>query len=189
MKRSTFIGAFGCVAVVVSMLGQVHAEPGGERVASGLGPVAEAKAIDEALHRQVHDGWYKLSIRSGAEEVVLEGQVDNDRTREEVLSVARSVSSKPVRDQMRLKSGRADSDIQGAIKLALESEYPKFAKSLSVSVVGGVARLTGDLRNHREIDEVLSTTMMQEGVRGVESDITINGRPYATPHRGAKKKY
>jgi osmotically-inducible protein OsmY len=118
---------------------------------------------------------------------VLEGLVDNDRTREEVLSVARSVSRKPVRDQMRLKPARADSEIQSAIKRALESEYPSVAKALDVSVVGGIARLTGNLRNHREIDEVLSTTMMQDGVRGVESDITINGRPYTTPHRGARK--
>jgi osmotically-inducible protein OsmY len=187
MKWSTFNGAFGVVAVVVCLVCSAHADPGGERSSAELGAAAEARTIDEALHRQVRDGWYKLSILPAADEVVLEGQVDNDHTREEVLSVARSVSRKPVRDQMRLKPARADTEIQSAIKRALEAEYPTLAKSLDVSVAGGVARLTGSLRNHREIDEVLSTTMMQEGVRGVESDITINGRPYATPRRGAKR--
>lgn len=187
MRRSIFKGAFGVVAVVACLVCSAHADPGAERSSVEPGAASEVRAIDEALHKGVRDGWYKLSIRPAAEEIVLEGLVDNDRTREEVLSVARSVSRKPVRDQMRLKPARADSEIQSAIKRALESEYPSFSKALDVSVVGGIARLTGNLRNHREIDEVLSTTMMQDGVRGVESDITINGRPYTTPHRGARK--
>lgn len=187
MKGSTIGRACGVVVVMACFVCTVQADPGRERSSTAPGTVSEATSIDEALHAQVRDGWYKLSIIPSAEEVVLEGQVDNERTREEVLSVARSVSHKPVRDQMRLKPAVADTEIQASIKRALEREYPAFSKSIDVSVQGGVARLKGNLHNHREIDEVLATSMMQEGVRAVESDITINGRPYTTSRRVTKR--
>jgi hypothetical protein len=34
------------------------------------------------------------------------------------------------------------------------------------------------MKNHREVDEVLATALMVDGVRDIGSDMTLNGRPY-----------
>jgi osmotically-inducible protein OsmY len=47
-----------------------------------------------------------------------------------------------------------------------------------VEVREGVVHLSGDLRSHRDVDAVLATTLMQQGVKDIESDLTVGGRPY-----------
>jgi osmotically-inducible protein OsmY len=69
----------------------------------------------------------------------------------------------------------------------LEREYPKLVQSVEVSVDQGIAHLKGALRNHREIDQVLATTVMQNGVKDVESELTIKGRQYGSSHKRSGK--
>jgi osmotically-inducible protein OsmY len=45
-------------------------------------------------------------------------------------------------------------------------------------VKDGRAALHGNVSSHRQIDAVLASVLMQEGVKDIESDVTVRGRPY-----------
>jgi osmotically-inducible protein OsmY len=110
--------------------------------------------------------------------ILLEGDVDSEKTRQQIVSVASSTASKRVSDELRIRPTLSDEQIAERVKMALARDYPSIAKKVQVEVKDGTARLAGDLRNHREIDELLSTTLMVEGVKDVKSDLTIAGRAY-----------
>jgi osmotically-inducible protein OsmY len=79
---------------------------------------------------------------------------------------------------MRLRPAPGDDQIATEVRATLEREFPEHAQALQVEVRDGVVRLSGDLRSHRDVDAVLATTLMQQGVRDIESDMTVGGRPY-----------
>ncbi len=181
----TFRTVVGAGALFLLSLSPVSAEVVGV-VQSVTQRDSEAAAINRALHDRVTDGWYRVQILSTPEEVVLQGQVDNQRTRESVLSAARSVVAKPVRDELTVKSPISDEEIARDLKRALEQEYPALVNNVDVSVQNGVAHLSGNLKNHREVDEVLAAAMGQKGVHDIQSDITVRGRPYPAPESRLK---
>jgi osmotically-inducible protein OsmY len=141
-------------------------------------PVVER--IRMALQREVSDGRFTVTIFDTREAVWLRGEVDSEETRRRLVSVAGRVSGKPVRDEMRLRPALTDDQIASALRSALSQDYPQLAERIQVEVRGGIAYLSGDLRNHREVDELLSTALMINGVRDIESDITLGGRPYGS---------
>jgi osmotically-inducible protein OsmY len=71
-----------------------------------------------------------------------------------------------------------DDEIALRVSDALSRDYPGVADRVTVSVRDGVAYLAGDLRNHREVDEILATALMVDGVKDIKSDVTLKGRPY-----------
>jgi osmotically-inducible protein OsmY len=77
-----------------------------------------------------------------------------------------------------LRPAPGDDQIASEVRATLEREFPEHARALQVEVREGVVRLSGDLRSHRDVDAVLATTLMQRGVRDIESDMTVGGRPY-----------
>lgn len=190
LKRS---GALAMVSVLLGVASVVSADPGSgiESPRARMGAEAlvdpEVAKIDKALHERVRGARYDMQIFNYPDAIVLRGQVDSEHSREEILSVARSVSSKPIRDELRLRPSMSDDQLAQNIRSTIDSQYPHLKQRVSVEVRNGVAYLSGNLNRHQEVDEILSTTLMQEGVRDIQSDITIAGKPYAVRHARPKR--
>ena len=71
--------------------------------------------------------------------------------------------------------------IAAAVVKELRQQYPALARNVSLlNTREGVVTLVGDLKDHEEVDLVLSLVMMVEGVRDVSSEITVQGQHYNT---------
>lgn len=138
--------------------------------------------VRSAILREVSDSRYEVRIYNLPDYVLLQGEVDSNAARERIITVARGASAKAVRDEMRIRPAPADDQIAASVRSALAAEYPGLAARVTVDVRDGVAYLSGDVSNHRQVDELLATTLMIQGVKDVRSDITLQGRPYAHRH-------
>ncbi len=184
LSRRTLSLALVVVLDVACLVAVAKGDPGaaGEprerrwRQDQGLAP--DARLIGRAIEEQVKDASYEVTVHNYPEVVILRGEVDTEPTRREILAVARSMTSKPVVDEMRLRPTPGDDQIANAVRASLEREFPRHSEALQVEVREGVVHLSGDLRSHRDVDAVLATTLMQPGVRDIESDLTVGGRPY-----------
>ena len=136
--------------------------------------------VRTAVRKEVADSVYHITIYDTPAMIFLRGEVDSEQTRAQLVSVAGRVSGKPVRDEMKLRPAVSDDQIASDLRSALNREYPSLAHRIQVEVRGGVAYLSGDLRNHREVDELLSTALMVNGVKDIQSEITLAGRPYGS---------
>lgn len=141
-------------------------------------PSEETTRIQNALREQVHNRWYNVRIVSEPERLALRGEVDSDDTRRELLRAAQSVSQRQVQDDLTLRAPIPDQEIKDSIARTLEREHPELARELSVEVDDGRAKFHGNVANHRQIDAVLASALMLDGVRDIESDVTVRGRPY-----------
>jgi osmotically-inducible protein OsmY len=138
----------------------------------------EARAIRGAVQEQVKNHWYDISITSNPDEVSLRGQVDSEEAHREVIKAAQSVSKRQVKDNLSIRPRPSDQEVSESIARTLKKEYPKLARDLTVDVDDGIARLEGNLANHRQVDQVLASVLMLEGVRDVDSAVTVKGKPY-----------
>lgn len=134
--------------------------------------------VHRAIRKELRDSVYSVKILNAPDVVILQGEVDTEETRQRAVSIAHASSGKRVRDEMRLRPALTDEQIATEVRSALSREYPEIASRIQVDVRGGVAHLSGDLRNHREVDELLATTLMVAGVKDIRSDITLGGRSY-----------
>lgn len=167
-----------CLVAVAKGDPGVAGEPRERRWKQDQGVAPDARSIGRAIEEQVRDAAYEVTVHNYPEAVILRGEVDAESTRREILAVARSMTTKPVVDEMRLRPALGDDQIANEVRASLEREFPGNAQGLQVEVQEGVVRLSGDLRSHREVDAVLATTLMQQGVKDIESDLTVGGRPY-----------
>jgi osmotically-inducible protein OsmY len=134
--------------------------------------------VHQAIRRELLDAVYEITILNSPDAITLRGEVDTEETRHRAVSVAHAAAGKRVRDEMRLRPSLTDEQIASQVRTALSREYPDIASRIEVDVREGVAYLSGDLRNHRQVDELLATTLMVAGVRDIRSDITLSGRSY-----------
>jgi osmotically-inducible protein OsmY len=134
--------------------------------------------VHQAIRRELRDAVYEITILNSPDAITLRGEVDTEETRHRAVSVAHAAAGKRVRDEMRLRPSLTDEQIASQVRTALSQEYPDIASRIDVDVREGVAYLSGDLRNHRQVDELLATTLMVAGVRDIRSDITLSGRSY-----------
>ncbi|MFN4894340.1 MAG: BON domain-containing protein [Pseudomonadota bacterium] len=177
----------GCSLVVA---GEALANPG---IGDGL-RTSEVqpynRSVDQVLRgikSKVRDAKYEVKVTDLDSFILLEGEVDSERSRSEVLAAAHASTSKRVRDELRVRPAPSDSQIADQVRGALRQDCPQLVDRVQVDVRGGVAYLSGDLRNHREVDELLATTLMVQGVIDIKSDITLAGRPYATQRMRARR--
>ncbi len=68
-----------------------------------------------------------------------------------------------------------DAAIKDKIVSAVDSDPDADLKGIKVDVRNGVAYFTGHVGNHRQIDNVLAQTLMVNGVRNIESSVTVSG--------------
>jgi osmotically-inducible protein OsmY len=183
------LGIISCVGVI-AIAGEVRADPGLAEESHSREVQPYNRSVDHVLReirRQVRDARYNIRVTDLDDAVLLEGEVDSENTRREMVRVTHAAASKPVRDELRVRPAPSDSQIAERVKGALRQDYPQLADRVQVEVRNGVAYLSGNLGSHREVDELLSTALMVEGVTDIKSDITLAGRPYATQRLKARK--
>lgn len=139
----------------------------------------EVARIEEAIRREVQHGRYNVAITTRKEDVTLRGRVDSQATKERVVVATGSVAQRPVIDRLVIEGVRPDAEVQQSIRRILEEEYPHLAKEVTVSVQNGVASLEGNVASRRDVDKLLSSVLMVEGVSDIQSTVTVSGRPYA----------
>lgn len=167
-----------CLVAVAKGDPGIAGEPRDRKWGQDQGVAPDARSIGRAIEEQVKNAGYEVTIHNYPEVVILRGEVDSEHTRRQVVGVARATTSKRVVDEMRLRPAPGDDQIATEVRATLEREFPEHARALRVEVREGIVRLSGDLRSHREVDAVLAATLMQLGVRDIESDVTVGGRPY-----------
>jgi osmotically-inducible protein OsmY len=167
-----------CLVAVAKGDPGIAGEPRDRRWRQDQGSTHDARSIGRAIEERVTDAWYDVTVHNYPGAVILRGEVDSEHTRRQIVAVTRSMTSKQVVDEMRLRPAPGDDQIATEVRATLEREFPEHAQALQVEVRDGVVRLSGDLRSHRDVDAVLATTLMQQGVRDIESDMTVGGRPY-----------
>lgn len=179
----------GCVGLMAGVRGAL-ADPGLVEESRPREIQSYNRVVDQVLRQirgKVRDARYDITVTDLGDAVLLQGDVDSERTRSEMVAAAHVAASKRVRDELRIRPGPSDGQIAEHVRGALRQDFPHLADRVQVDVRNGVAYLTGDLRNHREVDELLATTLMVEGVKDINSDLTLGGRPYATQRMRARK--
>lgn len=178
------VGALQLGIVVPQALANPGAisEPRREKVEKVQSQDPEVRKVQESLREKVRNHWYKVSIVSLPDSLVIRGEVATEAGRQAVLSVARASVTKPVKDELRLRPALGDDQIASQVRSTLHRDFPSLSKRVQVEVKQGVVYLTGNVSNHREVDAILSSILMHEGVENIQSDISIAGRPYAARH-------
>jgi osmotically-inducible protein OsmY len=138
----------------------------------------EVQRIKQELRQQVRSGAYSVSIESVHDGVILRGDATTLQTKEEILKVARAVSKRNIIDQIVVKNPVDDASIKKSIEQLVRKEYPSLLKTLDVEVSKGIVTLHGNLPSRREVDKVLASILMVDGVADIQSDLTVGGRPY-----------
>lgn len=142
----------------------------------------DVRKVQESLREKVRGHWYEVSIVSFPDSLVLRGEVASEGGRQAVLSAARAAVTKPVKDELRLRPALGDDQIASQVRATLHKDFPSLSKRVQVEVKQGVVYLTGNVSSHREVDAILASILMHEGVENIESDISIAGRPYSARH-------
>lgn len=184
------LGAFGCIGYLVAF-GDAWANPGLEGARS-VQVQPYNRGVDQVLRgirSRVRDAKYTIKVTDLGDFILLEGDVDSERSRGEVVAAARASTPRRIRDELRIRATPSDAQIADHLREALRFNHPRIADRVSVEVRSGVAYLSGDLKNHREVDELLSTALMVDGVADVKSDITLAGRPYAATNNPFAKHH
>ena len=109
---------------------------------------------------------------------MLRGNAATVQTKEEILKVAKAVSKKNIIDQIVVTNLVDDATIKKSIEQLVRKEYPSLLKTLDVEVSKGIVTLHGNLRSRREVDKVLSSVLMVDGVTDIQSEITVGGLSY-----------
>lgn len=169
--------------------GVSHVENDLSVAAKGAAPRNEEVArIEEAFHRDVPHGRYNVAVHTQPKDITLRGVVDSEATKERLVASAGSVAKRPVIDQLVIEGARPDGEVEQSIRRVLEKEYPHLAKEVTVSVKNGVASLEGNVGSRREVDKLLSSVLMVDGVTDIQSNVMVHGRPYTQKHGEAIAK-
>jgi osmotically-inducible protein OsmY len=183
------LGIIGVIGFMVAAH-RAEANPGLAEEARVQAVPQYNRVVDQVLRsirREIPNARYSIQVTDLGNTILLQGQVDSENTRREMVRVAHAAASQPVRDELRVRPAPSDSQIAERVRGALRQDYPQLADRVQVEVRNGVAYLSGNLGNHREVDELLSTALMVEGVTDIKSDLTLAGRPYATQRMRGRK--
>lgn len=182
-KKCSYLSIAACT-IILSFLSSnsLIADPGVASPQRDLSqPQAYNRVVDQVLRgirRELPDAKYNIQVYDLDEVILLQGEVSSEAERVKMASVAKDVTSRRVRNELKVRAPVTDDEIASRVRDALSRDYPGVADRVTVSVRGGIAYLAGDLRNHREVDEILATALMVDGVKDIGSEITLNGRPY-----------
>jgi len=160
-------------------------EPRREQPAVILSP--EVEKVRRAIHEQVKEHWFQVSIVNERDAVVLRGEVDSEQGRQRVVAAARSAVTKPIKDELRIRQTLTDDQIASQLRSTIAKEYPSLSPHIKIEVKDGTAYFSGNLGSHRDVDKVLATALMQEGLKDIDSELTSGGRPYGRRHLKAGK--
>jgi osmotically-inducible protein OsmY len=103
------------------------------------------RGVDQVLRgikSRVREASYSIRVTDLDEFILLEGEVDSERSRSEVVAAAQASTSKRVKDELRIRSAPSDNQIADHLRGALRQSHPRIADRVSVEVRNGVAYLS-----------------------------------------------
>lgn len=177
------------VFLCVVLFGAVHAW--GDQTSAQVrnAVMAELESIPQL-------GTYDVTLDVRQRKATLSGVVGSDWARSEIqkiterqpgvssvknMLVVRSVTE-PVGPQTqvraRLRPQMTDEQLSQAVMKALKSESAITTSGLKVDTMNGVVTLRGSQNSFRDIDRILGITLMVDGVRDVQSEMTVGTRAY-----------
>jgi len=143
---------------------------------------SEVARLQDAFRKEVPHGRYNIAVNTHPNKVVLRGTVDSVETKEKIVQVASSVSKRSIEDELVVTPPKTDAQIEESIRRALNEEYPRIMKGLEVTVKNGNVVIDGTAASRVEVDKVLAAILNIEGVRDIESRVSVNGRDYTAKH-------
>lgn len=119
---------------------------------------------------------YELNIEQDGNLITLSGDVDSSADKDHILSIAREAArGNTIQNDLivKVKPVIPDGEINERVWNALRAEAVPGLDGVALDTREGVVIFTGQVKNHREIDKILSVTLMVEGVKNVKSEVQI----------------
>ncbi|MBX7138906.1 MAG: BON domain-containing protein [Oligoflexia bacterium] len=173
---------------------------GGTGAMASPDSISIRKQIFQQIDRQPNFGKYDMTVEVYGGQVTLSGEVASNQARalaENIAAHTRGVDT--VRNDLQVlpqpsrveysaprpgwRDGRSDPEISAAIRNALLKEGDIDASGLQIESQNGNVTLYGSRSSFRDVDRILSIALMVDGVKHVQSAMTVEGRPYAATQR------
>lgn len=136
-------------------------------------------SIYSALKADPSLGGYEIVLSGRGGTVVLTGLVDNAADRMRIEELARLTPGVlQVQNELAIKAPPADAELALRVRDALSAEPGIHAADIQVRADNGVVTLAGSQPSFRDVDRILSVAMTVNGVRDLNNEISIGGRPY-----------
>jgi osmotically-inducible protein OsmY len=147
-------------------------------------------AVESAIANDPTIGNFKIEAGYNNGLVTLKGEVASEEAMYRTLSVARAAKGVTgLRNRLTINSALAPRQMMARPKLIddktvatnlmrnLERDM-KLPNDFTIYVYGGGATFKGTASSHRQIDKILSTALMTNGVTSIKNEMTIGGKPY-----------
>lgn len=174
--------AFSYAVLIESALANPGVAPEVSSTAPMHGVDPEVARVRQAIRERSRDAYYNITIVNVPDFVILQGEVDSESHRQTIVTAAASATSKRIRDELRIRPGQSDEQVASRLRDSVSREHPALASKVKIDVRDGIAYVSGDLHSYRQVDQLLATTLMVEGVRDVKSQVTVSGKPYPARH-------
>jgi osmotically-inducible protein OsmY len=145
-----------------------------------------ARDITEVL-RNSDIGDSRVTILSDGGNITITGTTANQQSRQKIVSLVKAQNGVTnIEDRLQIQSPPSDQQLSDLLRLSLQKANVD-TERFTFRVQEGVVALRGDAKDHYEVDQILSATLMTPGLRDVKSEITIRGAPYMTHAYELKK--
>ncbi|MCO6432512.1 MAG: BON domain-containing protein [Deltaproteobacteria bacterium] len=147
----------------------------GER--AGLRENAVVRAIHDQIKAKLTNTSYSIDVIQKDGTVYLRGETQSESDKKAAQEAAQHVAGDlKIINEIRVRTESiSDSQITQNVLGALQSEQAPGLEGVSLSTIEGVVHVKGAVKNHREIDRILSIALMVPGVKSVRSDVKISG--------------
>jgi hyperosmotically inducible periplasmic protein len=128
---------------------------------------------------------YDLNVDVVADTVTLRGEVGDERERAVAGRIARDTRGvTSVRNEIRLaRSTRSDLRISRNVRESLRRRTNLDLRDLDITTRDGIVTLRGTQSSSREIEHLVSSARMVDGVRGVRNELTLTDGRYSEGYR------
>lgn len=146
---------------------------------SGTSPELVREALARINKEMPQSGQYEIKVQSiGEGNLTLLGKVSSDAMKNRAEAIAREISGvTSISNKIIAPLPVSDDEISGKVMNALKEEGID-TSSLVIESRNGIVTLSGDRSTHEDIDKLITTTIMVDGVKSVNSKMTLNGRSY-----------
>ena len=174
-------GALSAICLVLLCAGLMGCAARLNGLSKSSEEIAKNVQSEVAMHPDISDYSLRVNVRGG--HVTLGGNTKNLLQSSLIESVAVKVPGvRGVTNEIVVTGKSSDEEIKEAILQELEYDGSLFIDTIEIHVRDGVVTLVGSLPDRHAVDDILSHVLNAEGVRDIESKLTINGQPYPIVH-------
>lgn len=153
-----------------------------EGMASLAAPASVASDIRARLRGapNLHDFNLEISVLAGV--ATLRGEARDEADRRRIEEITRSTPGvMSIENRITTRAPRSDEELVREVQEALARNPEISLRDLNIRADHGVVTFEGARARHAEVDQILSTALMVEGVRDIRSEMTVGGHAYPRP--------